>query len=155
MGAGQKRRRGGGELARVAEMVMVLAAAGEARGGRDPTAMERALAAEARGKLAAAVEEVARPRELVPREAVCALVGDLGLDRTATAMGYRPRRVSIAERVLLTKRKVSRPFPPPLIYILSLTRSLPSSRAASWSLVGWFDTLIISPRVVRRLIWCY
>ncbi|GJM99929.1 hypothetical protein PR202_ga17072 [Eleusine coracana subsp. coracana] len=114
MGTGQKRWRGGGELAQVAEMVMVLAAAGEARGGWDPTAAERALAAEAMGKLAAAVEEVAQPRELVPKEAVCALVEDLGLGR--------PCRASIAERVLLTKRKVSLRFSP-LAGLYAVTRS--------------------------------
>jgi hypothetical protein len=51
-------------------MVIVLAAAGEARGGRLPTATERALEAKARGKLGAVVEE-----------AVCALIEDLRLDR--------------------------------------------------------------------------
>ncbi|GJN28926.1 hypothetical protein PR202_gb17100 [Eleusine coracana subsp. coracana] len=124
MGAGQKPRRGGGELAQVAEMVMVLAAAGEARGGWDPTVAERALAAEAMSKLAAAVEEVAQPRELVPKEAVCALVEDLGLGRARdpAAMGYRPRRASIAERVLHTKRKVSRRFSP-LAGLYAVTRS--------------------------------
>ncbi|KAL6596648.1 hypothetical protein ACP70R_047291 [Stipagrostis hirtigluma subsp. patula] len=108
MGIGRKRRRGGGELARAAEVVMVLAAAGEARGGRAPTAAERALAAEARGALVAAVGEVARPRELFRTEAVRALVQDLGLSRARgpAAMGYRPRRASIAERVLLTRRKM-------------------------------------------------
>ncbi|KAL6909722.1 hypothetical protein ACP4OV_001381 [Aristida adscensionis] len=114
MGIGRKRRRGGGggggggELARAAEMVMVLAAAGEARGGRAPTPAERALAAEARGALAAAVGEVARPRELFRTDAVRALVEDLGLSRARdpAAVGYRPRRASIAERLLLTERKM-------------------------------------------------
>ncbi|XBH99237.1 hypothetical protein VPH35_128619 [Triticum aestivum] len=88
---------------------MVLAAAGEARGGRAPTAAERALVAEARGRLAASVAVVeVRPKELYPREAVRALVEDLGLGRARdpAAMGYRPCRASIAERILLTKRKM-------------------------------------------------
>ncbi|KAM3189259.1 hypothetical protein ACQJBY_067898 [Aegilops geniculata] len=109
MGSGRKRPRGGGELGRVAEIVMVLAAAGEARGGRAPTAAERALVAEARGRLAASVAAVeVRPNELYPREAVRALVEDLGLGRARdpAAMGYHPRRASIAERILLTKRKM-------------------------------------------------
>ncbi|KAK8455389.1 hypothetical protein SEVIR_4G178700v4 [Setaria viridis] len=111
MGIGRKRRRGGGELGRVAEIVMVMAAAGEARGGRAPTAAERALAAEARGALAAVVAgevELLRPRELFTTEAVRALVQDLGLTRTRdpAAVGFRPRKASIAERVLLTKRKM-------------------------------------------------
>ncbi|KAL5199600.1 hypothetical protein ABZP36_020803 [Zizania latifolia] len=94
MRCGRKRlRRRRVELGRVAEIVMVLAAAGEARGGRAPTAAERALAAEA---------------ELFSKEAVRALVEDLGLSRARdpAAMGYRPHRASIAERILLTKRKV-------------------------------------------------
>ncbi|XP_062228791.1 uncharacterized protein LOC133926746 isoform X2 [Phragmites australis] len=108
MGIGRKRRRVGGELSRVAEIVMVLAAAGQARSGRAPTAAERALAAEVRGTLVAAVEEVAWPRELFQREAVSALVEDLGLThaRDPAAVGYRPRRASIADRVVLTKRKM-------------------------------------------------
>uniref|UniRef100_A0A0E0A8P7 PHD-type domain-containing protein n=1 Tax=Oryza glumipatula TaxID=40148 RepID=A0A0E0A8P7_9ORYZ len=78
MGSGRERkRRRRGEMGRVAEMVM-------------------------------AAELLARPRELFPREAVRALVEDLGLarGRDPSAMGYRPRRASIAERILLTKRKM-------------------------------------------------
>ncbi|TVU11453.1 hypothetical protein EJB05_45039, partial [Eragrostis curvula] len=106
MGVGNKRPREGGELSQVAEMVMVLAAAMEVRGGLEPTVAERALMAEARCKLTAAVEKVARPRELFPREAVRAVVQDLGLGRASNpaAMGYRPRRASIADKLLLTKR---------------------------------------------------
>ena len=112
MGVGQKRRRGGGELGRVAEIVMVLAGAGKARGGRAPTAAERALAVEARGALAAAVagEVELRPRELFTTDSVRALVEDLGLTRPRdpAGVGFRPRKASIAHRVLLTKRKVWR-----------------------------------------------
>lgn len=88
---------------------MVLAAAGEARGGREPTAAERALAAEARGRLAAAVSEGAvRPKDLFPGEAVRAVVEDLGLNRAKdpAAMGFRPPKASIADRLMLTKRKM-------------------------------------------------
>ncbi|KAL6911388.1 hypothetical protein ACP4OV_000193 [Aristida adscensionis] len=114
---GRKRRRGsgdegGGELRRVAEIVMVLAAAGEVRGGRAPTAAERALAAEARERLAAAVAGGAvRPRDLFPGEAVRAVVEDLGLNRAKdpAAMGFRPPKASIADRLMLTKRKGRKP----------------------------------------------
>uniref|UniRef100_A0ACD5ZRR0 Uncharacterized protein n=1 Tax=Avena sativa TaxID=4498 RepID=A0ACD5ZRR0_AVESA len=104
MGNGRKRKRG--DLARVAEIVMVLAAFGEVRGGRRPTAAERALAAEARGRLAAEVASAVemRPKELYPREAVRALVEDLGLTRPSDPA--RPGRPSIAHRILLTKRKM-------------------------------------------------
>ncbi|CAL4885037.1 unnamed protein product [Urochloa decumbens] len=106
-----KRRRGdeGAGLRRVAEIVMVLAAAGEVRGGREPTAAERALAAEARERLAAAVAEGAvRPKDLFPGEAVRAVVEDLGLNRAKdpAAMGFRPPKASIADRLMLTKRKM-------------------------------------------------
>jgi hypothetical protein len=96
-------------MRRVAEIVMVLAAAGEVRGGREPTAAERALAAEARERLAAAVAEgAARPKDLFPGEAVRAVVEDLGLNRARdpAAMGFRPPKASIADRLMLTKRKV-------------------------------------------------
>ncbi|CAL5052623.1 unnamed protein product [Urochloa decumbens] len=109
MGIGRKRRRGCGELGRVAEIVMVLASTGEARGGRAPTAAERALAAEARVALAAVVSGKVelRPRELFTTAAVRALVEDLGLARARDpTVGFRPRRASIADRVLLTKRKI-------------------------------------------------
>ncbi|XP_062220141.1 PHD finger protein At3g20280-like [Phragmites australis] len=111
--AAVKRRRGGDEsgagLRRVAEIVMVLAAAGEVRAGREPTAAERALAAEARERLAAAVAEGAvRPKDLFPGEAVRAVVEDLGLNRAKdhAAMGFRPPKASIADRLMLTKRKM-------------------------------------------------
>jgi hypothetical protein len=94
----------------VAEIVIVLATAGNARGGWAPTASESALLAEARGALAAAVmgEMELRPRELFPREVVRALVEDLGLTRARdpAVFGYRPLKASIADRVRLTKRKV-------------------------------------------------
>ncbi|CAM0944499.1 unnamed protein product [Alopecurus aequalis] len=106
-----KRRRADGAagMRRVAEIVMVLAAAGEVRGGREPTAAERALAAEARELLAAAVAEgAARPKDLFPGEAVRAVVEDLGLNRAKdpAAMGFRPPKASIADRLVLTKRKM-------------------------------------------------
>jgi hypothetical protein len=107
--AGKRQRGGNDGLRRVAEIVMVLAAAGEVRGGREPTAAERALAAEARERLAAAVSEGAvRPKDLFPGEAVRALVEDLGLIRAKdpATMGFRPPKASIADRLMLTKRKV-------------------------------------------------
>ncbi|KAM3209539.1 hypothetical protein ACQJBY_063925 [Aegilops geniculata] len=125
---------------------MVLAAAGEARGGRAPTAAERALVVEARGRLAASVAAVeVRPKELYPREAVRALVEDLGLGRARdpAAMGYRPRRASIAERILLTKRKMEQVKESLVCPTTNVPQTTPSSATAifqdgaSKSAAGW------------------
>ncbi|XBI37158.1 hypothetical protein VPH35_122546 [Triticum aestivum] len=146
MGCGRKRPRGGGELGRVAEIVMVLAVAGEVRGGRAPTAAERALVAEARGRLAASVAAVeVRPKELYPREAVRTLVEDLGLGRARdpAAMDYRPRRASIAERILLTKRKMEQVKESLVRPTTNVPQTTPSSATAifqdgaSKSAAGW------------------
>ncbi|CAO2040908.1 unnamed protein product [Urochloa humidicola] len=127
-----KRRRGdeGAGLRRVAEIVMVLAAAGEVRGGREPTAAERALAAEARERLAAAVAEGAvRPKDLFPGEAVRAVVEDLGLNRAKdpAAMGFRPPKASIADRLMLTKRKMEEVKETPVQPTVSTPQTVVSS----------------------------
>ncbi|KAG1327314.1 hypothetical protein COCNU_01G012480 [Cocos nucifera] len=95
-----------GDLKRVAGIVMMLAAMGEMRGGREPTAAEKALVAEAWEKLVGMCEHV-KPKDLFSREAVRVVVDDLGLDRSKDhMMGCRPPKMSIAEKVLLTKRKM-------------------------------------------------
>uniref|UniRef100_A0A0E0NK79 PHD-type domain-containing protein n=1 Tax=Oryza rufipogon TaxID=4529 RepID=A0A0E0NK79_ORYRU len=138
---GKRRRRGGagggdGEgLRRVAEIVMVLAAAGEVRGGREPTAAERALAAEARERLAAVVTEGAvRPKDLFPGEAVRALVEDLGLNRARdpAAMGFRPPKASIADRLMLTKRKMEEVKESPVQPTTSTAQTITSSGTADF-----------------------
>lgn len=96
-----------GDLKRVAEIVMVLSAMGEMRGGKDPTAAEKALVAEAREKLTGICEKEFKPKDLIPKEAVRVLVEDLGLNRSRDPMmGFRPSKMSIGERLLHTKRKV-------------------------------------------------
>ncbi|KAG8072161.1 hypothetical protein GUJ93_ZPchr0006g42927 [Zizania palustris] len=134
-----KRRRGGGGhgegMRRVAEIVMVLAAAGEVRGGREPTAAERALAAEARERLAAVVSEGAvRPKDLFPGEAVRAVVEDLGLNRARdpAAMGFRPPKASIADRLLLTKRKMEEVKEAPVQAMTSTPQTIISSGIADF-----------------------
>ncbi|CAL9117206.1 unnamed protein product [Musa textilis] len=105
--ATKKRARDGGDLKRVAEIVMVLSAMGQMRGGRQPTAAEKALVAEARERLVAMCEGV-KPKELFSGEAVRVVVEDLGLNRSKDpVMGFRPPKMSIADRLLLTKKKVS------------------------------------------------
>ncbi|KAJ1280747.1 hypothetical protein BS78_04G256900 [Paspalum vaginatum] len=130
--ATRKRRRDdeAAGLRRVAEIVMVLAAAGEVRGGREPTPAERALAAEARERLAAAVAEGAvRPKDLFPGEAVRAVVEDLGLNRAKdpAAMGFRPPKASIADRLMLTKRKMEEVKEAPVQQTVSTPQTVVSS----------------------------
>ncbi|XP_010913211.1 uncharacterized protein [Elaeis guineensis] len=107
--ATKKRARDGADtrdLKRVAEILMVLAGMGEMRGRREPTAAEKALVAEARETLVGMCEHV-KPKDLFSREAVRVVVDDLGLNRSKDhMMGCRPPKMSIAEKVLLTKRKM-------------------------------------------------
>lgn len=110
----KRRRRREDDLRRVAEIVMVLSAMTEMRAGKDPTVAERALVAEARERLARACEEV-RPKDLFSSEAVRVVVEDLGLNRSKDpVLMYRPPKMSIAERVVHTKKKMeeSRDFAP-------------------------------------------
>ncbi|KAK9127833.1 hypothetical protein Syun_016630 [Stephania yunnanensis] len=106
---GRKRARVGGDgedMKRVAEIVLVLSVMGAMRGGRRPTEVERELMAEARGKLALICEGIA-PKDIVPRDAVRAVIDDLGLDRSGDQrLGFRPRKMSISEKLQLTKRKM-------------------------------------------------
>ncbi|KAG2661122.1 hypothetical protein PVAP13_1KG481900 [Panicum virgatum] len=118
---------------------MVLAAAGEVRGGREPTAAERALAAEARERLAAAVAEGAvRPKDLFPGEAVRAVVEDLGLNRAKdpAAMGFRPPKASIADRLMLTKRKMEEVKEAPVQPTVSTPQTVVSGMSEFHSLNG-------------------
>ncbi|XP_072982449.1 uncharacterized protein [Typha latifolia] len=109
-GGGEKKRGRDGcgeeELRRVAEIVMVLSTMADMRGGKEPTAAEKAMVAEARERLAGVCEGV-KPKDLFSREAVRVVVEDLGLNRMKdSAMGFRPPKMSIAEKVLLTKKKM-------------------------------------------------
>ncbi|XP_057474781.1 uncharacterized protein LOC130762923 [Actinidia eriantha] len=106
--AAKKARSGGGSMGtvrRVAEIVMVLSAMGKMRGGRSPTSAETEMMAEAREKLAAVCEEFA-PKNVFPRDAFGAVMEDLGLNKLREQkLGFRPPKMSIAEKVLLTKQK--------------------------------------------------
>lgn len=98
-----------GELGRLAEIVMVLSAMGEMRGGRDPSDAERAMAAEAAERLVRVCGgDGIRPKDLFSADAVRVLVEDLGLNRGRDyAAGFRPPpKVSIAEKLTLTKKKM-------------------------------------------------
>lgn len=106
----RKRARGDGEsgrLERVAEIVMVLSAMGQMRGGRDPTAAEKALMWEAREKLTKFCEsvELSRRKDLFTKEMAMAVVVDHGLNPPKENVP-RPPKLSIAEKVANTKKKV-------------------------------------------------
>ncbi|GFZ07394.1 RING/FYVE/PHD zinc finger superfamily protein [Actinidia rufa] len=109
--AAKKARSSGGtveNVRRVAEIVMVLAAMGKMRGGRSPTAAETEMMAEAREKLVVVCEEFA-PKDVFPRDAFGAVMEDLGLNKLREQkLGFRPPKMSIAEKVLLTKQKMGK-----------------------------------------------
>ncbi|XP_059662434.1 uncharacterized protein LOC132308388 isoform X2 [Cornus florida] len=107
-----KKARNGGQLVgtmkKVAEMVLVLASMGKMRAGRSPTAVEKEMMVEARGKLAEVCEGFA-PKEVFPRDAFGAVIEDIGLNKLKEQMsGFRPPKVSISEKLLLTKQKMEK-----------------------------------------------
>lgn len=111
-GSPNKRIRGGserssvGDVKKVAEMVLVLAAMGKMRGGKGPTDFEKELMAEARNSLAKVCEGFA-PKDLFPTDAFGGVIEDLGLNKLKEQkLGFRPPKLSIAERLLVSKRKV-------------------------------------------------
>lgn len=90
----------------VAEMVLVLAAMGKMRGGKVPTGAEKRIMAAAREKLAE-VCELFPPKDVFPRDVFGAIIEDLGLNKVREQrLGVRPPKISIAEKFLLSKRKV-------------------------------------------------
>lgn len=102
--AARKRVRSG-DVKRVAEIVLVLSAMAAVRGGRSPTPEERAMMEEARAKVVAMCEGLA-PKDIVPREVIGGMIEDLGFGGRDQKLGFRPPKMSIAERLMVTKRKV-------------------------------------------------
>ncbi|KAI3456872.1 hypothetical protein Pfo_013535 [Paulownia fortunei] len=113
-GSPAKRIRGGserslvGDVKKVAEMVLVLAAMGKMRGGKGPTDVEKELMAEARNRLAKVCEGFA-PKDVFPRDAFGGVIEDLGLNKLKEQrLGFRPPKMSIAEKLLVSKRKMEK-----------------------------------------------
>ncbi|KAL8162526.1 hypothetical protein V2J09_014015 [Rumex salicifolius] len=105
----RKRMRNGGaneaEMRRIAEIVLVLSAMGTMRGGKNPTAPEKAMMAEARAIAVSICEELA-PKDIVPREAFGGIIEDLGLNRLEEQrLGLRPKQ-SIVEKMESSKRRM-------------------------------------------------
>uniref|UniRef100_M1AZ53 PHD finger family protein n=1 Tax=Solanum tuberosum TaxID=4113 RepID=M1AZ53_SOLTU len=99
-----------GNTKKVAEMVLVLAALGKIRGGRVPTAAEREMMTEARENLAQVCQSFA-PKDVFPRDAFGAVIEDLGLNKLKDQrLGFRPPKVSIAEKLQIAKEKVGQLF---------------------------------------------
>ncbi|XWS27798.1 hypothetical protein CRYUN_Cryun25bG0010900 [Craigia yunnanensis] len=115
-----KKQRCGGGLKRVAEIVLVLTAMGKMRGGgRNPTAAETALMAEARETLAEMCEEMA-PKDIVGREAIGNVIEELGLNfkLKEQRLGFRGMGVSISQKVSFAKMKMeeTKKFTAPATY---------------------------------------
>ncbi|KAA8527018.1 hypothetical protein F0562_008753 [Nyssa sinensis] len=107
-----KKARGGrgliGNMKKVAEIVLVLAAMGKMRAGRSPTMAEKEMMEEARGKLVEVCEGFA-PKDVFPRDAFGVVIEDLGLSKLREQrLGFRPPKMSITEKLLLTKRKMEK-----------------------------------------------
>ncbi|MED6208281.1 hypothetical protein PIB30_043561 [Stylosanthes scabra] len=98
---------GGGELKRVAEIVLVLSTMATMRAGRKPTDVEVELMKEARSKLAELCVGLA-PKDIVAREAIGTVIEDLGLNGKVKdqRLGFRTPKMSIAERYTHAKWKM-------------------------------------------------
>ncbi|KAK4341878.1 hypothetical protein RND71_037694 [Anisodus tanguticus] len=90
----------------VAEMVLVLAAMGKMRGGRGPTDAEKEMVEDARERLAEVCVKFA-PKDVFPREGFGGVIEDLGLNKLKEqSIGYWPSKMSIAEKLMVAKRKM-------------------------------------------------
>ncbi|XVF77337.1 hypothetical protein PTKIN_Ptkin14bG0035000 [Pterospermum kingtungense] len=145
--ASKKQRCGGGEgLKRVAEIVLVLSVMGKMRGGgRNPTAAETALMAEAREKLAEMCEELA-PKDIVGRDAIGNVIEELGLNSKLKEqrLGFRGLGMSISQKVLYTKIKMEEPkkFTAPAAYT---SQSLKTNVGGSAENRGASQAVRVSP----------
>lgn len=97
----------GGELKRIAEIVLVLSTMAAMRAGRKPTGVEVDLMREARTKLAHLCQGIA-PKDIVASEAIGAVIEDLGFNAKFKdqRLGFRTPKMSIAERYSHAKWKV-------------------------------------------------
>lgn len=99
------------ELKRVAEIVLLLSTMARMRGGKNPTEVEMELMAEARAKLVEACAALA-PKDVVGREAIGAVIEDLGLNGKIKdqRLGFRAPKLTIKEKLDNAKRKVRVPI---------------------------------------------
>lgn len=91
------------DMKRVAEMVLVLSAMGNMRGGAaSPTAAEKQMMAQARDKLIALCQPMA-PKDIVPKDAVKVVIEDLGLNRVKD---HRRTATSIKDKLQSANTKM-------------------------------------------------
>ncbi|KAI3882937.1 hypothetical protein MKW92_027945 [Papaver armeniacum] len=96
----------GGDMKRVAEIVLVLSAMGRIRGGRNPTDVEKGLMVEAKDKLVEICQFMS-PRDVIPKDAIRVVMEDLGLKKSADQrLGFCPHKMSISAKLVLAKRKM-------------------------------------------------
>ncbi|XP_059666460.1 uncharacterized protein LOC132312203 isoform X2 [Cornus florida] len=104
----KKARVGGGlvgDMKKVAEIVLVLAAMGNMRAGRSPTAAEKEMMEEARGKLVEVCRMFA-PKDVFPREEFGGIIEDLGLNKLKEQrLAFLPPKMSIAEKCSIAMQK--------------------------------------------------
>ncbi|PRQ32000.1 putative chromatin regulator PHD family [Rosa chinensis] len=95
------------DLKRVAEIVLALSTMAKIRGGEKPTEPEIGLMEEARAKLVELCEGLP-PKEIVAKDAISAVIEDLGLNAKLNEqrLGFRGPKLTIAEKFALTKRKM-------------------------------------------------
>lgn len=106
--AAKKAKNCGGNLKRVAEIVLVLESLGKMRGGRSPSQSEIEMMSEARGKLAEVCSQFA-PKDVFPREAFGVVIDDLGLSKVNEhKLGFRSPNVPIAQKLKLTQQKMEK-----------------------------------------------
>ncbi|XP_026438402.1 uncharacterized protein LOC113336913 [Papaver somniferum] len=95
----------GGDMKRVAEIVLVLSAMGKMRGGRNPTDVEKGLMVEAKDKLVEICQFMS-PQDVIPKDAIRVVMEDLGLNKSADQrLGFCPHKMSISAKLVLAKRK--------------------------------------------------
>lgn len=103
----KKARNCGGNLKRVAEIVLVLETLGKMRGGRSPTQVEVEMMSEARGKLVEVCREF-KPKDVFPREAFGVVIDDLGLSNNEQMLGFRAPNIPIAQKLKLAQEKMKK-----------------------------------------------
>ncbi|EPS67379.1 hypothetical protein M569_07397, partial [Genlisea aurea] len=99
----------GGDVKKVAEIVLVLAAMGKMRGGKSPSEVENELMDAARSRLAKVCEGFA-PKDVFPGESFGGVIDDLGLSKLKEQqkLGFLPPKMSIAEKLVASMKKMEK-----------------------------------------------